>query len=121
MNENKTINNAFIVKRKITIPRLVTDQDVMALQACFDGVEGVLEVETDQASHQLSVIYDETGIDFGIIENIIAEAGFPASDTVWSRLKRAYYRFTDENVQGHKEGSSSCCSHPQGIYNKQKK
>lgn len=117
-----TQNEAFVVNRTLQVPDLATNQDADFLIGSLEGVDGVMNVTMDPGTHKLRVTYDETRITFTAIENLLTERGYPLSNSRWSRLKRAYYRFTDENVQDSAaKPSGACCSHPRGIYGKHDK
>lgn len=119
MSYDKKVNEAFVVERMLLIPGQTTDQDTATLKNILAKLDGILNVIFDSGSQKLRVMYDATQINYIAIEKFVGDAGYPLSDSRWSRLKRAYYHFTDENVQSNAaKSASACCSHPQGIYGK---
>jgi copper chaperone CopZ len=72
------------VRRRIEIPVLAGDADVMMVEQAVNALPGVASVTADIAKHRLMVQYDAAQSDYQAIIQALDSAGFPPSHC-WSK------------------------------------
>ena len=101
------------VRRKISLPSLRHAADGLAVERAIGEMPGVLGVAADAERRRLVVRYNASRQNYRNILETAEKTGFPALDTWWSRFKRNWYRFTDENARDNaKAPPPACCSKP---------
>lgn len=121
MKETK-IDKAYVEDHTVSVTNIRSKQDERVIHEYFDDMPGMLDIEVDHERMTVRVVYDSSQAGFDQIERVMATAGYPISDTYWSRMKAAMYRFKDENSKNNANSTaSSCCSHPRGIYTESNK
>lgn len=110
-----TTDGAFTVTRTLRL-----DAPPLAMNTVRDRLQaqdGVLEIQPVHNGKSLRVRYDASSIGVERIARVLDEAGAPLAHDRWSRLKQAWYRYTDSNIQATaKTSGGSCCSQPTDIY-----
>ena len=113
MKTQQLENSADIVRRRIEIPALASDADVMMVEQALDALPGLANVTTDIAKHHLEVEYDAALIDYQAILKTVESVGFPPSHGWISRLRRSVYQFLDGNARDNaKAPPPACCNKP---------
>ena len=120
MTETKT-DKAYLEDRTVSVPNIKCEHCEKVLHEHLDGMTGMLDIEVDYNRNTLRLVYDSSKAGFDQIEKTLATIGYPISGTNWSRMKAAMYRFQDENAKSNAHSTArSCCSHPRGIYTKER-
>lgn len=115
----RKINKAFVVDRTVSVPGIYCDRCDKVIHESLSGMAGLIEIEVNKDQKSVRLVYDSAQIGFDHIEKALSDAGYPISDSRWSRFKSARYRFMDENARNNAHSSGgNCCSHPKGIYTK---
>jgi cation transport ATPase len=118
MTETKT-DKAYLEDRTVSVPNINNEHCETVFHEHFDDMTGMLDIEVDYNRKNLRLVYDSSKVGFDEIEKTLATIGYPISDTNWSRMKAAMYRFQDENAKNNAHSTeSACCSYPRGIYTK---
>lgn len=121
MKETK-IDKAFVVDHTVSVTNIRNEKDEIVILENLEGIPGMIDIEFDHERMSVRVVYDSSKVGFDLIEKTLATIGYPISETNWSRMKSAMYRFQDENSKNNASSTvSSCCSHPRGIYTKSNK
>ncbi|HKJ88169.1 MAG TPA: hypothetical protein VKA48_06645 [Gammaproteobacteria bacterium] len=84
--------------------------------------QGVGRVEVDEARARVTVDYDvlETGL--GEVERRFAGTDCPLAAGWTARLRRALYRYLDENARANaRHRPAPCCSNPSELYTRKHK
>ena len=116
MTETKT-DKAYLEDRTVSVPNINSEHCETVFQEHFDDMTGMLDLEVDYNRKNLRLVYDSSKVGFDEIEKTLATIGFPISDTNWSRMKAARYRFHDENSKNNDQKTESACiSQPRVIY-----
>lgn len=121
ISNSKQLNEAFLVRRKLSIPDIKGKDSDRAIRESLSGINGVQAITVD-AEHKIAwVIYDSSHIGFGEIEQLLNDCGHPISDSWWSRKKSEWYRYLDENARANAQHKPVCCSNPKDILAKRNK
>jgi copper chaperone CopZ len=105
--------NVWDATRKIIIPDLKQPSDAEAVEQVLEKLPGIKRVEIRRIKKSVLIRHDVTHIDFRTIIQTLEEAGFPQLDTAWSRIKTAFYAFTDTNTRDSAaERPRPCCNRP---------
>jgi len=116
------IEGVWDVKRKISLPSLSHQADGDMVASTVAGLAGVHEVQVDVAGQQLLVLYDVTRVDYQTILDALAQAGYPAKDDWWARVKRGWFQYLDTNGRENANAPEPpCCSNPKGIVKPRKR
>jgi len=79
------------------------------------GLEGV--EQADCKGKKLKLIYDVRRMNLSTIEAQLGNVGLTPKATLAWRIKRALYRYVDDNIRVASGSSEAgCCSNPQDIY-----
>jgi len=82
----------------------------------LEGVE-----QADCKEKKLKLIYDVRKMNLSTIEAQLDKADLSPKATLAWRIKRALYRYLDDNIRATSGSSeASCCSNPQDIYARRK-
>jgi len=78
-------------------------------------LNGVQQAECKKKKIQM--IYDVSEINLSTIEAQLRKAGLALRLTMLWRIKRAFYRYVDDNIRASRgNNAASCCSNPHDIY-----
>ncbi|MHB9029261.1 MAG: heavy-metal-associated domain-containing protein [Candidatus Latescibacterota bacterium] len=84
-------------------------------------MEGICEVQVDQSSGKVDVLYDLLKIDLEEIEQKIAEMGYKIHENFFKRLNDKYIHFTEQNERDNLNASPlPCCSYPDSLHERKK-
>lgn len=101
------------VKRIISIPSLIHEDDAGMLIGLLEQLDGVKQVVPDITHRRLKVRYDASKANYHQLAMILEAQGFPPSRSWWSRLKGNWYQFTDSNARENANlPPPSCCNKP---------
>ena len=115
-------DGADVVQRSVGMMGIPSGQSGQQIKDCLRSLAGMLDVRVEGQRKRVRVTYDAARLDFGHIEQALAEAGYPASGRRWSRLKAAWYRYLDETARANAGASTgSCCSSPTKVYTQRRK
>lgn len=104
---------AWNVNRRINIPVLAHATDGVKIERILNEVPGVREVIVNVEKHLIVVRYDASKSDYQMIVERLENAGFPQSNSWWSRLRGSLYQFTDTNARDNaKAPPPACCNKP---------
>lgn len=83
---------------------------------------GVLKVSLDSHHGKIDLSYDLEKINFKTIIKALTTVGYNAPTSIWTRLKRGWVFYTEENeLDNYNTPAQPCCSHPDEILEKSKK
>lgn len=115
------LNDAFVVHRCLKIPSMRDKNSRQIIQACLAELKGVLATDVNNRM-RLTITYDATQVDFGRIEKVLRDVGYPTGNDWWSRFKSGWYRYLDENAQSNATSKGgACCSNPGDVYANRRK
>jgi len=104
-------DNEQIVHRNIPLCDRCDKERVV--QLC--ELNGVQQAECKKKKIQM--VYDVREINLSTIEAQLRKAGMPLKSTILWRIKRAFYRYVDDNIRAASGSSeASCCSNPHDVY-----
>lgn len=112
-------DKAYLEERTVSVPNIHSKNCEKVLHQYLDGISGLLDFTIDHSRMSLRLVYDSSKVGFDLIEETLATIGYPISDTNWSRMKAAMYRFQDANAYSNAHSAArACCSRPRDIYTK---
>ncbi|MBV1788091.1 cation transporter [Marinobacterium sp. D7] len=76
----------------------------------LDQLFGIDRVEYDPDAGILVFAYDATHCSVDVVETIVNQHGARFDTGWWSRTKRAYYRFVDQNMKENANYEPHCCN-----------
>lgn len=116
------IDKAYVENRVVSVPNIHSEHCEEILHEYLDEIPGMLDIVVDHNRMSVRLVYDSSQVGFDKIEMMLATAGYPLSNSHWSRIKSTMYRFMDKNSRSNAHSTASaCCSHPKGIYTKGRK
>lgn len=105
------IDKAFVLTRHLKLAGLNEERGRKIKQA-IARMKGVAGVSVREDTETLRVSYDASKCSLEEIEKILLAHRCGIADDRWTRLKRNWYRFTDENARGNAEHVPHCCNKP---------
>jgi copper chaperone CopZ len=113
---NLSVTGTWEVKRHFTLPAVIHKRDAQVISERLGNLPGVHGTETNVHRHRVTVVYDITLVDYRHLLDALAETGFPAPETWWSRLKTYWFQSLDETGRENANAPAApCCSNPRGI------
>jgi len=104
------------VKRRVTLPAATHERDAQLIAERLGRLPGVSGMYMDVRRHRLSLVYDVTRLDYRQLLEALAEAGYPVSETRWSRWKASWLQGLDDTARDNANAPEApCCSNPKGI------
>jgi len=101
------------VRRGIRIPGLRDEVDARVLETLAETLPGVRGLVVELARRRIRVNYDASRLDYQALLQALAEAGLPAANDRWSRLRGSWYQYLDGNARDNaKAPKSACCNRP---------
>ena len=111
-----SVQGAWEVKRRFELPGMNHERDAQVVSSVIRNLPGVCGVLTDSTRAREVVVYDVTRLDYKSILAALEQAGFPAADTRWNRLKSRWLQSLDETGRENANAPAPvCCSNPKGI------
>lgn len=91
----------------------------MTCEGCEQTIErglgelsGVQEVHADHRRGIVDIIYDLEQLTLDEVERRVENLGYRPDGGFWSKVKRGWFHFTEDNERGNlKAKPSPCCSH----------
>jgi copper chaperone CopZ len=113
---NLSVNGAWEVKRHFTLPALTHERDAQVISDRLGNLPGVQGTDANVHRHRVTVVYDITLVDYRHLLDALAETGFPAPESWWSRVKASWLQSLDETGRANANTPAApCCSNPRGI------
>lgn len=103
------VKEANLVSRRLNL-KGTDDKVVEALVAELDQLFGMDRVAYDATSGALDFAYDATHCSVDVVESIVNKHGAQFASNWWSRAKRGYYRFVDQNMKDNAAHEPHCCN-----------
>lgn len=100
----------------------IVHRSILLRGLCDEGDAGkMLKLEGVQRAickgKHLQLSYDVRQINLSTIESQLRKTGLSPKSTLTWRIKRAFYRYVDDNIRVTSGSSeASCCSSPHDIY-----
>ncbi|HKK13211.1 MAG TPA: heavy-metal-associated domain-containing protein [Gammaproteobacteria bacterium] len=111
------INTAFVAKRRVAVPGADGAEALEAIRERLESCPGVMAVHRDGRRCRVRLTYDASQVGFDHLVSELAAAGYPVAGGVWSRLKRQWFSYLDDNARANAGGGKgACCSQPSDIY-----
>jgi copper chaperone CopZ len=120
--QDQGLSRAFTVTRRFRISTPAAPEQADSIAASLLEVDGIDKVRIRTGAIRVRVTYDASRIDFGQIEQLLVDWGYPPPGHWWHRAKRAWYCFLDENARDNARSSPGhCCSKPTDVYASRKR
>ncbi len=110
----------FSVHRTLVLS-VMDEESVPKIRGCLEELPGMEQLVFDDGRRRLELTYDASLLGLPVIEQALADAGCSAADGRWSRMRRAWYRYLDENARANAMAKGACCSNPEEVYAKRHK
>ena len=99
--------------RRIRLPGLGSAADAEQVRTALNGVPGIQEVAIDLHKRRLLVRYDVNQLDYGSLQRLLENAGFPAASGLLDRVRASLYQYADTNARDNaKAPPPPCCNKP---------
>lgn len=110
------MRGAWDTRHWIRVPALTHDADGLQIRRYVAQLEGVRQVQVFTGSRKIRVTYDQTRVDYGRVLEALELAGFPASESWWSRVKTGWFQYLDTTARDNaKAPPLPCCSDPDSV------
>lgn len=108
-----TLDSSQEVKRRIKLPRPVNTEDAQAIESALNALPGLRETVVDPHRHSIHVTYDVSQADYQMLSKAIGGTGYSPTKSWWSRCRRSWFAFTENNIRENaKAPPSPCCNKP---------
>jgi len=100
------------VRRRIKIPGLVNPEDARVIEEALINLPGFRETRVNSTRRLIDIRYDVTQTYYPSLLKILDDAGYPPSRSWWSRCKRSWFAFTEDNMRQNAKAPPPCCNKP---------
>ena len=98
-------------RRTIQVQDMTCDECERTVERGLGGLSGVQEVHADRRTGTVDIAYDLEKRTLLDLEREIESLGYHLDDGFWTRAKRGWFHFTEENERGNMQAKPSpCCS-----------
>ena len=102
-------------RRTIQVQDMTCDECERTAERGLGGLSGVVEVHADHRTGNVDIVYDLEKLTLLDLEREIESLGYHLDDGFWSRTKRGWLHFTEENELANLRAEPSpCCSNALG-------
>lgn len=109
--DKQPVNGAFTVNRIIPVVQVSQDKLQEAVRALRQQ-NAVIDAHVDQRG-RLRATYDASRLNMRDIELMLDCLKIPRDTSLWSRMKLAWFRLTDDNARDNAQaGNGACCNRP---------
>jgi len=110
-------NGPFVVSRTVRVAGSRSADCAAQIEAQLMALAGVKGVGVEPDQGRVRVRYDAAQVGFGVLEQSLAEAGYPPTQGWWARWKSRWYCYLDDNARLNAQASpSACCSKPTDVF-----
>ncbi len=109
---NAIPHDAYRVTHQFKLTQTVCLECEEIIQDGLLAIDGVVCVNVDWHAGLLTVTYDIHKVRMDALEIILTEIGFPPDRGFFQRQKRAWMRYTDQNLFDSLKHQAACCSKP---------
>ncbi|MCG8611813.1 MAG: cation transporter, partial [Pseudomonadales bacterium] len=113
-----SVSETFLVKRHL---KLEGEGDIPwdQIEKEIDQLMGIDEVHLEKEKHTITVAYDASYKSLQDIEQVLDEHFIHTAADWWTRTKKSWYEYTDDNIKDNIKHEAWSC-HSKGGSNKRK-
>lgn len=106
-------DEAWQFSRRLRLPDLNDATAAQAVEQALTEMPGIRDFKLDIPRHELRVRYSATETGYQAIVDCLTGLGLAPQRSRWSRLKTAWYLFTEDNArQNAAAPPPACCNKP---------
>lgn len=88
-----------VVRRKLPLAVPLESDCEGRIREALAEMDGVKQVRPQPEKKRIVLQYDATKLDVQRVADTLSSLGCPVANTFWSRLKKTWYGFLDENIR----------------------
>jgi hypothetical protein len=106
-------DNSREVRRRIKLAGPVDPEEARVIEEALVNLPGLRQARVNSKRRLVDIRYDVALTDYLSLLKILEEVGYPSLRSWWSRCKRGWFAFTEENMrQNAKAPPPPCCNKP---------